>query len=140
LARAQARGERERSQLSQQKLQTAVSIGATILGAFLGKRALSATSMGRAATAVRTAGRIGQQQQDVEHADESVAAVEQRSAELQRQCEVEIAALGTSLDPAGITLRSVQLAPRKSDLAIGEVALAWLPWRMGADGFAAPAA
>jgi len=139
LARAQARGERERSQLSQQKLQTALSVGTAILGAFLGRRAVSATSVGRATTAARSAGRIGQQQQDVEHAEESVAAVEQRFTELKSQCDAEIAALGTALDPATITLRSVQVAPRKSDTAIGEVSLAWVPWRAGADGFSAPA-
>jgi len=140
LARAQTRVEREQSQLSQQKLQTAVSIGATILSAFLGRKAISASSMGRAATAVRTAGRIGQQQQDVEHADESAATVEQQIKSLQAQCDAEIARLTTTLDPATISLRSVQLSARKSDLAVGEVALAWIPWRRGADGFPAPAA
>jgi hypothetical protein len=139
LARAQARMERERAQLSQQKLQTAVSIGATILGAFLGRKAVSASSMGRAATAMRTAGRIGSQQQDVEHADESAAAVEQKIAALTQQCEAEIAALGVALDPAAVALRKVSVGPRKSDTAIGEVALAWVPWRSGADGFVAPA-
>jgi hypothetical protein len=43
------------------------------------------------------------------------------------------------MDPAAVVLRSVQISPRKSDIAIGEVALAWQPWRMGADGFPAPA-
>jgi len=139
LARAQARVERERAQLSQQKLQTAVSIGATILSAFLGRKAVSSSSVGRAATAVRTAGRIGSQQQDVEHADESAAAVEQKIAALTQQCEAEIAAVGAALDPATVALRKVQIGPRKSDTAIGEVALAWVPCRSGADGFAAPA-
>jgi hypothetical protein len=28
---------------------------------------------------------------------------------------------------------------RKADIAVGEVALVWVPWRPGADGFPAPA-
>jgi hypothetical protein len=139
LAAAQARAEKEHSQLNHQKFQTAISVGATILSAFLGKRAFSATSMGRAATAVRSATRIGQEKQDVDQANENAVAVEQKLADLSTQCEAECKAISEKLDPAAIVLRSVQVSPRKSDLAVGEVALAWQPWRVGSDGFPAPA-
>jgi hypothetical protein len=139
LAAASARADKERSQLSQQKFQTAISVGATILSAFLGKRALSATSMGRAATAVRSATRIGSEKQDVDRADENSASVEQKIQELKDQCDGELKALAAQQDPATVQLRSVQVSPRKSDTAIGEVALAWVPWRGGSDGFPAPA-
>lgn len=33
----------------------------------------------------------------------------------------------------------ISLTPRKSDIPIGEIRLAWEPWRAGADGFPAPA-
>jgi hypothetical protein len=139
LMQAQARVEREKAQRTQQTLQTAVSVGATILGAFLGRKALSAGNVGRATTAVRSAARIGREYQDVTQADESAAAVTQKIQDLKDQCDRELAALATGLDPASITLRPVQLSPRKSDTAIGEVALAWVPWRNGSDGFPAPA-
>jgi hypothetical protein len=139
LVSSQARVERERSQLTQQKLQTVVSVGATILGAFLGRRAISTTSMGRAATAMRSATRIGRESQDVDLANESAATVQQKIQELNAQCTAECSALGASLDPSAIVLRAVQISPRKSDIAIGEVALAWQPWRVGTDGFPAPA-
>ena len=139
LAAAQARAQKQRSQVTSQALQTAVSVGATILGAFLGKRAVSVTSMSRAATAVRSAARIGTEHQDVERADESVAAVQQRIDELKAQLDTELKALSAQLEPASMQLRKVQVSPRKSDTAVGEVALAWVPWRTGADGFPAPA-
>ena len=44
-----------------------------------------------------------------------------------------------TVDPATVALSPVQVSPRKSDIAVGECALAWLPWRSGADGFPAPA-
>jgi hypothetical protein len=139
LQRAEARVAQQRSQLSGQKLQTVVAIGATILGAFLGRRAVSSTGLGRAATAVRSAARIGQEKQDVEQADESVAAVTQRLEELKARCDADAQAIGQALDAAAVTLSDVQVSPRKSDIAVGETALAWLPWRAGADGFPAPA-
>jgi hypothetical protein len=139
LQRAAARAAQQRSQLSSQKLQTAVAIGATILGAFLGRRAVNSAALGRAATAVRSAARIGQEKQEVEQADESVAAVTQRIDALKAQCDAEAQAIGQALDAADVVLSDVQVSPRKSDIAVGETALAWLPWRTGADGFPAAA-
>ena len=59
IRRADERIERERSQLSQQKMQTAISVGTSILGALLGRKKISATNAGRIGTAARSAGRIG---------------------------------------------------------------------------------
>jgi hypothetical protein len=137
--RAQEQVSREQSQLSQQKLQTAFSVGASILGAFLGRKTLSATNIDRVATAARSAGRIGRESGDVDRADDNLDAVRQQRADLQRQFESESAALAGSLDASAAPVRRVPVSPRKSDIAVGEVALVWAPWRTGADGFPAPA-
>jgi hypothetical protein len=139
IRRAGERVEREKSQLTQQKMQTAISVGATILGAFLGRKAVSVSNIGRATTAVRSASRLGRESGDVDRAGDSVEILNQRLVDLQAQLDAEIAALGAQLDPATIPIRSVQITPRKSDIAVGEVALVWTPWRAGADGFPAPA-
>jgi hypothetical protein len=137
--RAQERIEREKSQLSQQKLQTAFSVGASVLGALFGRKKLSATNVNRAASAARAASRIGRESGDVERADDNLEAVRRQRAELQGQLEAEIAAIERALDVASAPVREVQVSPRKADIAIGEVALVWMPWRAGADGFPAPA-
>ncbi len=139
MRRAEERREREQAQLSQQKMQTAVSIGSSILGALLGRKAISATNVGRVGTAARSASRWGRESQDVERAEENIEVLKQRLADTQREVEAEIAKLETSLDAATIPLRQVEVPARKSDIAIGEVALVWTPWRKGADGFPAPA-
>jgi hypothetical protein len=137
--RAEERREREQSQLSQQKMQTAVSIGSSILGALLGRKAISATNVGRVGSAARSAGRWGRESQDVERAEENIEVVKQRLADAQREVEAEVASLETRFDAAAIELRSVEVPARKSDIAVGEIALVWAPWRKGADGFPAPA-
>ena len=139
LRRGAERIERERSQLSQQKMQSAFSIGASVLGALLGRRTLSATNVNRAATAARSAARIGRESGDVDRANESLEAIQQRQRELQQQFDADVAALETRFDASAVTLRTVQVSPRKSDIAVGEVALVWTPWRKGADGFPTPA-
>ncbi len=135
LLRAQERSERERAQLSQQKLQTAISVGATVLSALFGRRAISASSLGRATTALRSAGRIGTEAADAQRAAESEAQLQQRISDLARDCDTAIAALDQSMDAATLLLREEQLAPRKSDITVGKVVLLWTPWRTGADGF-----
>ena len=66
IRRGEERRERESSQLSQQKINTALSIGSSILGALLGRKAISATNVGRVGSAARSATRIGRESQDVE--------------------------------------------------------------------------
>ncbi len=139
LRRAEERREREQAQLSQQKMQTAVSIGSSILGALLGRKALSAANVRRAGSAASSAGRWGRESQDVERAEENIEVLRQRLADAQREVESEVAKLEAGFDAANIPLRTVDVPARKSDIAVGEVALVWTPWRKGADGFPAPA-
>jgi hypothetical protein len=139
IRRAEEKREREKSQLNQQRMQTAVSIGTSILGALLGRKAISATNIGRVGTAARSASRWGSESQDVTRAEESLEVLQQRLEEAKREVEAEVARLETTLDASNVTLRSVEVPARKSDIAVGEVALVWTPWRKGADGFPSPA-
>jgi hypothetical protein len=139
IRRAEERREREKSQLSQQRMQTAVNIGSSILGALLGRKAISSTNIGRVGSAARSATRVGRESQDVARAEENIEILRQRLIDTQREVEAEVAKLETSHDADSVSLRSVEVPARKSDIAVGEVALVWTPWRKGADGFPAPA-
>ena len=135
--RAGDRAKREQDQVSQQKMQTAISVGATVLGALFGRKAISAGSIGRATTAARSATRIGRESEEAQRAAESSEQAAQRHAQLVQELEAELAALDQALDPQQIELRTVSLTPRKTDIAVGAVQLLWSPWRTGADGFPA---
>jgi hypothetical protein len=139
IRRAEERREREKSQLSQQRMQTAVSIGSSILGALLGRKALSATNVGRVGSAARSATRIGRESQDVARAEEGIEVLQQRLEDTKREVDAEVARLETALDATTITLRAIDVPARKADIAVGEIALVWMPWRKGSDGFPAPA-
>jgi hypothetical protein len=137
--RAEDKREREKSQLNQQRVQTAVSIGTSILGALLGRKAISATNISRVGTAARSATRWGHESQDVTRAEESIEVLQQRLEDAKRAVDTEVASLETTLDASNVTLRAVDVPARKADIAVGEVALVWAPWRKGTDGFPAPA-
>jgi len=136
---AEAVVEREKSESTQQSLQTAVSIGATILGAFLGRKTFSATSIGRATTAVRGAGRVMKEREDVGRATENAQDLAAQRDELQRTMDDEIARVQAAVDPLSEQLESVAIAPKKKDVAVTMTALAWVPYRRDGRGGIAPA-
>jgi hypothetical protein len=127
VARAEDRLRREQDQLQQQKLGAALSVGASILGAVLGRKVLSAGNIGRASSAVRSASRVDRESRDVKRADETLGELRQRWQTLQEKCEAEVAALSARVAADTVALREMTLAPRKSDLVIYEVALVWIP-------------
>ena len=83
LRRAEQAVEREQQQASDQKVQTAVSMGATLLGALFGRKAVSVGTLGRATTAARGVGRTMKEASDVKRAAESVESVKAAVAALE---------------------------------------------------------
>jgi hypothetical protein len=137
--RAEQAVARETEQVRQQGLQTAISVGATILGAFLGRKAVNVSTIGRATTAARGAGRVLKETQDIGRARETVAAVDEAIARLDEQFRAEADALGAGTDPLTEEFETLALKPTRQNIAVRLVTLAWAPaWRDRA-GAATPA-
>jgi hypothetical protein len=120
--------QREQEQASASKWNTAISVGTTILGAFLGRKAISATTIGRATTAARGASRSYKESQDVARAGETVEAIDQQIADLQAQFDADVSAAQSACDPQTIELETVTLKPKKTDISVSAFVLAWTPW------------
>ena len=71
IQKAEQKVRNEQGQVRQRQMDTAVNVGTTVLGAILGSR-----SVARGASAVRSASRIGQDQQQVQAAEENVKFLE----------------------------------------------------------------
>jgi hypothetical protein len=133
IRRAEQAVEREKEQAKQTGLQTALSVGATILGAFMGRKTISATTIGKASTALGKAGRTMKDMKDVGMAQDNVSVLQQQLADLEAQFRVETDSL-TGSDPQTEPLETVPLRPNKKDISVKLVALAWLPhWRDSTD-------
>jgi hypothetical protein len=126
LRRAEAAEAREQEQASQQKVQTALSFGATLLGAVLGRKAVSAGTLGRATTAARGVGRTMKEASDVERAAENVEAVRKQIRDLEDQIAADAAAIQARHE-ADVPLERVTLAPKRGQVAVQFVALGWRP-------------
>jgi hypothetical protein len=121
------------------QVQAAITVGASILGAFLGRKTISATNIGRATTAIRSAGRVMKESQDVGAAEENAAALQAQLANLEAQFKSESEALAAATDPLNEKLESISIKPTKSNIAVKLVALAWIPHWRDAKGVSTPA-
>jgi hypothetical protein len=113
---------REQQQVSQQKLQTAVSFGATVLGALMGRKAISATTLGRATTAARGVSRSVKETEDVARAQVRLTEAQQEFAALQQEMESEAAAIAAPTDPP---IETLEVKARRGGVDVRLVALAW---------------
>ena len=139
IRRAEVAKQREAAQVGQADLGTVMSLGSTILGALFGRKAISATSLGRAAGSARAGGRSLKERQDVARAEQEIVHWRQELADLESDCAADLAALQASFDPLSAPLETTVLRPKKTDIAVQQVALAWEPLWVGSDGSETPA-
>ncbi|OQW33206.1 MAG: ATP-binding protein [Nitrospira sp. SG-bin1] len=138
IRRAELAKEKQQAEARSSQVQAAISVGASILGAFLGRKTISASNIGRATTAVRSAGRVMKESKDVGAAEENVAALQQQLAELEAQFKSESDALAAATDPLNEKLETISIKPTKSNIAVKLVALAWTPHWRDAEGRLTP--
>src|SRR4051812_39948208 len=126
LRRAQAAKERESDQSTQQKVQAALSIGAPLVGALLGRKAMSASTLGRATTAARGMSRTMKESADVQRANESVEAVQKQIQALDDQVRQETQLIVADFErpPA---LEQMTLLPKRGQVSVQLIALGWDP-------------
>jgi hypothetical protein len=108
-------------------MSAAISVGATVLGALFGRKTFSATNLSRASSAARAATRTYKERQDIQRATETVGAVEQQLDDLNAQLESEIAAAQAKADPMSEQFETVEVRPKKTNISIRLVCLAWEP-------------
>lgn len=123
LARAEAAVAKQEEQATQARIQTAISVGSTLLGAILGRKTLSSAAISKAATAARGVGRTMQEGSEAATAEQTAEAVRTQIAELEREVEAESAALAAT-EPK---IEVVEVKPSRAGVSIRLIALGWTP-------------
>ena len=139
IRKAEQKVDEQKHQVSQQAWSTAVSVGTTDLGALFGRKLMSATSMSRAGTSMRSASKIAKERQDVSRAEENVETLQEQLVALEEEFTRETEELRERFTDDALELQELPIKPRKSDLSVEQVALAWTPWILDAVGMAQPA-
>jgi len=123
--KASVRVEKEKDQYGQQKVSTAISFGTTILGALLGRSAASIGTVGRAGSAVKGMGRASKEKRDIEMAQDSMSAVQERLDTLQQEMDAALEQIKSTLDIEALEIFSTRIRPRKSDITLTSFGLGW---------------
>jgi hypothetical protein len=139
IRRAQQRVEKEKGDVRQAGMQTAISLGATLLGAFMGRKAISAGTIGRASTTMRSGMRTAKERSDIAAASENLEVLQQQKADLEAEFNAEIQALEGSADPLKQTIETIAQRPKKTDITVRWIALVWLPHWKTPEGMIYPA-
>jgi hypothetical protein len=138
LMRAEQALQREQEQAKSKKMETMVSFGTAILGAFLGRKAVSARSATQFGTAVKSAGRMRKESMDVARAEETAAAVKHEMGELDERLQNDIDSLDAAFDPAAEELDEVTIKPQSTNITLEAFGLTWMPYRKDAGGRLTP--
>jgi hypothetical protein len=138
LMRAEQAIAREGEQAKAKKMQTAISFGTAILGAFLGRKAVSATSASRVGTAMRSASRVRKEKMDVARAQERAEEIRLQLSELEEQLQEDIDRIELSLDAEVEELEEISVKPKSTDITLEIYGLAWMPFRKDAGGGLSP--
>ncbi|MFT7512847.1 MAG: hypothetical protein ACI9QL_002055 [Candidatus Omnitrophota bacterium] len=135
---AEAKIEREAEQYKSAKMQSAISIGSSILGAFLGRKLTSSRNVGRAVTAARGIGRAGSQKGDIARAEEDLKVQQEKLRDMERAFEDDVNELEATFAVDALEIDSIDVRPMKTDITIRDFGLCWTPWRVTSDGIAEP--
>jgi hypothetical protein len=138
LMRAEQALMREKEQAQSSKVQTAISFGTAILGAFLGRKTVSASSAGRFGTAIRGASRIRKESMDVQRAQQTFEATKLELEELDQRLQTDIERIEAAFDPDSESIREILIKPKSSDITLEFFGLVWMPYRRDARGQLAP--
>jgi hypothetical protein len=127
IRRAEQTVQVQSQQATSAKLGAAVSFGASILGAVLGRKAISTANIGRATTAARGMTRIGKEAEDVTRATENVTALKSQLAELEAQMQADMQQVGADWDMSKETFDRVLVKPKRGGVSVQLVGLVWVP-------------
>lgn len=135
IRKAEQKIEVQKAQATNAKVSSALSFGAAILGGLLsGRKIASASNVSKATTAMRSVGRSVSESSDVDRAREDLAAAQEQLATLETQIKAETDELSSRMDPASETFAKVTARPKKTDVRVDAVVLAWAPYWVDGSG------
>jgi hypothetical protein len=140
IQRAQQKMETEQARQSQRKWDTALTMGQTILGALLGKKTISATTVTRTTSTIKKAGQAASGQTKVRHAEDSLEGLLEAKQEMETEFQQAVDEIESQWDSAQIPVTATEIKPRKSDLAVVHHDVVWLPFAIDPSGNARPLA
>lgn len=124
-AKAQLKVETQQQQATSAKLSAAVSIGTSLLGAFLGRK----SGLGGLVKSsnITSASRVMREGQEAAAAAAELQSLHDDMAELNKALEDEVQRLRDQYDPTSLVLETFKLTPTKARIQADAIGIVWLP-------------
>ncbi|MGI8672253.1 MAG: ATP-binding protein [Luteitalea sp.] len=127
LRRAEQQVGKQQQDVTQSATSATMTVVTGVFGALFGRKAFSAANAGRLGTAARGAGRVVKERQDVTRAQETLAAEQQKLADLQAAIEADVSAAAAAADGDRAAVTPLLLRPKKTGITVSVVSLVWNP-------------
>jgi hypothetical protein len=127
LMRANQTLEKEEAQAHQSTIDTVISFGTALFGAFMGRKAISVTNTRRMGSAAKKASRSRKEYGDIGRAKETIAAVEEQIKTMEDKLQNEIDELNTGYDSQEEELKEIVVRAKAADIHIHLLGLGWMP-------------
>ena len=127
IRRAQQTIDVQQSQASSAKLSTAISFGATVLGALFGRKTISAGTISRAGSTARGVGRSVRESGDVGRAQQNLQAAQQQLDLLSQDLQSQMSEIDQTYNAQAEEFETLELRPKKTDVKVKAVVLGWKP-------------
>jgi hypothetical protein len=120
IRRAQTTFEKQKTEVTGQKYEAAVSFGATLLGSLLGRR-----TGGSATRTAREISRSMKETKEKEGAEANLKTLQTERANLDAQFQSEVNLLETKTDPLAENFTKTSITPVKANVSVRLVTLVW---------------
>ncbi len=127
---AQRREEEIKAQVRSSRTSDLISVGTSILGAFLGGRKNTRSIARSVGTMASKGARAASGSTRVDNAGERVAAKAEDLTALQNQLQEELVEIDAKWDEVGQAITHVEIPLEKTDVRVAELALVWVPHRL----------
>ncbi len=127
IATAEERVSREESQYEEQRMASVLDVGSTLLGSLFGRKRISRGTISGVSRAARRFSRAGKEKDDIAFAKGKLQVLTEDLSELEARLEEELNELRDAYEVDLLDLETLELPPRKSDIVIEQIALAWQP-------------
>lgn len=126
LTRAMAKVDTQKAQASSAKLNTAIQIGSSLLGALFGRKSGASSLM--KATTVTSATRAWREGQDVSAAEAELGKLKAEYEALNQEAEAEVQKLQQQYDPTALVLETTRMTPVKKNISVAATGILWMPF------------
>jgi hypothetical protein len=123
--KAQAKVDEQNSQATSAKLQAAVQIGSSLLGAFLGRK--SSISSVFKSTSISSASRVMKESRDASSAKAELANYQEDLKVLEQEISDQTQKIRDQFDLTNLKLISETIIPLKKNIIIDAVGILWIP-------------